>query len=61
MSAEYIGGYLKDEAQLEGISIDMIVKVATHVERMGREIVHSRGKSKPGKEKGDAASATEGQ
>lgn len=36
-SAEYLAGYLKNPEELSGISIDLILRVAGRLERMGKE------------------------
>jgi hypothetical protein len=41
-SAEYLAGYIKSPNDLERISIDLIVKVAGLIERMGRERLPAR-------------------
>lgn len=51
-SAEYLAGYLGDGKELEGISIDMVMKTAGLVERMGKEII----RPKKGKAEGSTTS-----
>lgn len=41
-SAEYLAGYLPDPAALAGVSIDMVMKVAGLIERMGKEVMRPR-------------------
>lgn len=48
-SAEYLAGYLGDGKELAGISVDMVMKTAGVVERMGRELI------RPRKSKGEGA------
>lgn len=48
-SAEYLAGYLGDGKELAGISVDMVMKTAGLVERMGRELI------RPKRSKGESA------
>lgn len=41
-SDEYLSGYLKDEKDLECISLDLIVKVAGHIEKMSKRKLPAR-------------------
>ncbi len=41
-SAEYLAGYLGDGKDLAGISVDMVMKTAGLVERMGRELIRPK-------------------
>ncbi len=41
-SAEYLAGYLGDGKELTGISVDMVMKIAGLVERVGREVVRPK-------------------
>jgi hypothetical protein len=43
-SDEYLASYLSNPNELAGISIDLIMKVAGHIERMGKEVVRPRKK-----------------
>ena len=43
-SADYLAGYLENPNDLQGISVDMIMKVSGHIERMGREAVQPKKK-----------------
>ena len=50
-SAEYLAGYLGDGKELAGISIDMVMKIAGLIERMGKETIRPK-KSKKKSEAG---------
>ena len=52
-SAEYLAGYLANPEDLHGVSVDMIMKVAGQVERMGRETVRFRSKRRGSQESDD--------
>ncbi len=41
-SAEYLAGYLGEGNDLAGISIDMVMKTAGFVERMGKETIRPK-------------------
>lgn len=45
-SAEYLSIYLKDENDLSKISVDLIMKTAGYIERMGRETIRPKTKEK---------------
>ena len=43
-SAEYLAGYIREPEDAAGISVDMIMKTASHIERMGQQMVYPQRK-----------------
>lgn len=41
-SARYLNGYLKSDGEIPQIAIELVLKVAGHIERMGREVLKLR-------------------
>lgn len=41
-SAEYLAGYLKNPKLLNGISVDLILKTAGYIEKMGKQTIYPR-------------------